>query len=111
MAVVDRHRTADGLLELIVDLTAGDWSIGFAGLPWHTHGDILAELEGGSAESATRLYVADVLNSNKLIVVRRMNGSIEDAWVADGPTSDLGRYAPPNTTFELRYWNGSTPSP
>lgn len=106
MAIVQRHRTPDGLLELVVDLTDGEWSVGFAGLPSHTHGDILAELEGGSPESATRTYVADVLASNRVIVIRRMNGVVEDAWVADGPTDDLGRYALPDTTFERRYWNG-----
>ena len=42
MAIVERHTSPDGLLELIVDRADdGDWTVGFDGFAWHTHGDIL----------------------------------------------------------------------
>src|SRR5665213_318958 len=98
MAIVERHRSPDGLLELLVDYTAGDWSIGFADVPSHTHGDILAELEGGSPESATKAYVKDILASKRIIVIRRIDDAIRDAWIADGPITDLMKYAGPTET-------------
>jgi hypothetical protein len=106
MAIVERHRSADGLLELIVDHTAGDWTIGFSGVPGHTHGDILAELEGGSPESATKAYVRDILDSKRVIVIHRVDGVIRDAWVADVPVADLVKPTSPTETIETRLWNG-----
>jgi hypothetical protein len=106
MAIVERHRSSDGLLELIVDFTAGDWSIGFDGVPSHTHGDILAGVEGGSPEDAVKAYVTEILSSKRVIVIRRTDGVVGDAWVADGPVADLGKYARPSDNFELRFWNG-----
>jgi hypothetical protein len=108
MATVERYKTPDGLLELLVDYTAGDWTIGFAGVPGHTHGDILAEVEGGTPEAATKAYVKDILASKRVIVIRRIDGVIRDAWVADGPLADLMKYAGPTETIQKRLWNGTT---
>ena len=41
MAIVERYTSPDKSMVLLVDSTAGDWTIGFDGYPWHTHGDIL----------------------------------------------------------------------
>ena len=108
MAIVERHRSPDGLLELLVDYTAGDWTVGFASVTSHSHGDILSELEGGSAESATTAYMKAILASNRIIVVRPIDGIIRDAWIADGPIEDLGKYAGPTETIQKRLWNGAT---
>lgn len=106
MAIVERHRSSDGMLELVVDYTAGDWSIGFDGVPSHTHGDILAQIEGGSPEDAAKAYVREILSSKRVIVILQTDGVVRDAWIADGPVADLGKYARPCDTFELRFWNG-----
>jgi hypothetical protein len=108
MAIVEQYRTTDGVLELLVDYTAGDWTVGFAGVPSHTHGDILADLEGCPPETAVKLYVRDILDSNRVIVIRRFGGAIRDTWIADGPTTDLMRHADPTETIETRFWNGTT---
>jgi hypothetical protein len=41
MMAVERHTSPDRLIELVVIVPDGDWTIGFVGYPWHTHGDIL----------------------------------------------------------------------
>jgi len=85
MASVERHISPDGVLQLIVDLAAdGDWSIGFDGCDWHTHGDILASMhragtpEHETPEQATRSFVDDILQSRLPIVVWRVHGKIRD---------------------------------
>jgi hypothetical protein len=103
MAIIERYQSPDGLLKLLVDFTADDWSIGFAGVAGHTHGDILAAVEGGSPESATKAYVKDILASKRMIVIRRINGNIHDAWIADGPNDDLMKYAGPNETIKRAF--------
>jgi hypothetical protein len=109
MPIIEQHTTPDGLVIFYVDLTDGDWTIGFEGFPGHTHGDILAELNGGTPEDAVRAYVDEVIGSQRVIVISRINGVLNDAWVADGPIDDaLKKYAYPNETFELRYWNGES---
>jgi hypothetical protein len=114
MAIVERHTTLDGLLELIVDLTDGNWTIGFASgrvasgqFLGHTHGDILAEFNGGSPESATRAYVDDVIMSRRVIVVSRIAGQVRDAWVEDD-NNEAGEIAEldPDKMIEKRFWNG-----
>jgi hypothetical protein len=75
MAIVERHLSADGLLQLIVDLADdGDWSVGFEGYAWHTHGDMLTHDYGGSPESAVRAFVSDILTSQRVIVISRLDG-------------------------------------
>lgn len=108
MAIVERHTTPDGLLNFFVDLTDGDWSIGFDSVPAHTHGDVLAAMNGGSPESAVRKYVDDVVGSRRVIVISRIDGVIREAWVTDDPARDEMKYALPNETIEKRYWNGQT---
>jgi hypothetical protein len=106
MAIVERYTSPDGLLELLVDLTAGDWTIGFAGIPGHTHGDFLAKTRGGTVESAVRDFIDDVINSRGVIVITRIDGKIRAVDVPDDPTGDYTKYAVPNETIEKRYWNG-----
>lgn len=112
MAVVERHISPDGLLALVVDRADdGDWSVGFDGFAWHTHGDSL-EWSGykGTPAECVRALVEDIIASQKVIVVSRVDGVIRDAWVADDPTQDELKYAEPNETIERRFWN-SRPAP
>lgn len=99
-------------MELLVDSTGGAWTIGFDGYPWHTHEDILnAWGYGGPPEARARAFVDDILRSRRVIAVVRINGKVSDIIVPDDlvdrPLSkSFGKYAPPNETTELRYWNG-----
>jgi len=112
MAIIERHTSPDNSLVLLVDVTDGDWTIGFDGCPWHTHGDILdAWGYDGSPESRARRFVDDILQSRRVIAVIRMDGRVTDIVVPDDlmhrPLSKhFGKYAPLNETMEFRYWNG-----
>src|SRR5258708_1929857 len=62
MPIVERHSSPDGLLQLIVDRADdGDWSVGFDGYEWHTHGDLLTLEYGGTPQSAVRALIDEVL--------------------------------------------------
>jgi hypothetical protein len=107
MAIVERHTAPDGQLCLIVDLADdGDWSVGFDGFEWHTHGDLLAHEYGGSPETAVRSFVDNILASRRVIVISRLAGKMRDVWVTDDPSFDEMEYAYPNETIEKRLWNG-----
>jgi hypothetical protein len=110
MAIVERHTSPDGSLVLLVDLTAGDWTIGFQGYAWHTHGGIL-EWSGydGTPEARTRAFVDDVIQSRRVIVVVRTDGKVSDVIVPDDLvdlSKSFAKYAAPNEATEFRYWNG-----
>ena len=107
MAVVERHTSPDGLLQLIVDRADdGDWSVGLDGFAWHTHGDLLAHDYGGSPDTAVRSFVDDIISSRRVIVISRIDGRIRDAWITDDPSFDEMKYADPNETIEKRLWSG-----
>ncbi len=108
MAIVERHHSPDGLLELLVDVDdTDDWAVGFAGFEWHTHGDMLRCEHDGSAESAVRRFVEEVLESNRTIVVSTVNGTIRDVWIDDELGEDDLKSTLPNETIQKRYWNGT----
>jgi hypothetical protein len=114
MAIVERHTSPDGSMTLFVDLTASDWTVGFDGYVWHTHGDILdAWGYDGAPEARTRAFVDDITKSRRVIVVVRTDGKVSDISVPDGlvdrPLSkSFAMYAPANETAEFRYWNGQS---
>lgn len=121
MAIVERHKSPNGLPDLIVDVDGEDWSIGFDGYPWHTHGDILdAYGYRGSPQEATRQFVDDILASRRPIVVWRIDGSIADFDVPVEREVDrraiaeeirkFRKYGPPGETAEICYWNGQRSS-
>jgi hypothetical protein len=109
MAIVERYESPDRAIRLVIDLTDGDWTIGFDGFAWHTHGDIL-EAWGyhGAPDKMVRAFVQDIISSRKEICVYRIDGRISDIAVpadyTDRPPAN-DRYAPPNETMETRYWD------
>lgn len=108
MNVVERHTSPDGLFDLIVTNEHGDWSVGFDGYAWHTHGDILyAWGYCGTPDEAVRQFVDDVLACRWVIVISRIDGRIDAIWVTDDPQRDEAKYASPNETIEKRFWDGS----
>jgi len=113
MAIVERHVSPDQSMVLTVDLTDGDWTIGFEKYGWHTHGDILhAWGYSGSPEERVRAFVDDVLQSKRVIAIVEVDAKVTDLIIPDDyvdrPLSDnfLGKYAAPNETARFRYWNG-----
>ena len=112
MAIVERHTSPDGLMVLLVDLTGGDWTVGFDGSAWHTHGDILnAWGYDGTPEACTRAFVDEIVQSRRVIAVVRTEGEVSDVTVPDDFTDrplskSFAEYTPPNETVEFRYWNG-----
>lgn len=112
MAIVERHKSPDRLLTLLVDVTDGDWTIGFEGGDWHAHGDMLAAWGcDGPPEAATRHFVDEILASRRAICVYRVDGRVADASIPDlnddrPLQAAFAKYAAANETMEVRYWNG-----
>lgn len=107
LAIVERHLSPDGLLLLIVERADdGDWSVGFDGYSWHTHGDLLAFEYGGLPDAAVRAFVNDIITSQRVVVISRLDGTFNDVWITDDPCRDEMKYAEAKETIEKRYWNG-----
>jgi hypothetical protein len=112
MATIERHQSPDRQLTLLVDLTADDWTIGFEGYAWHTHGDILSTWGyAGSPAEATKCFVADMIASRRPIVVRRIHGQVVDCFVPAEfnraeINADVTKYGVLGETAEARYWDG-----
>lgn len=101
-----REQTSpDGKLKLIAYEVGGDYCIGFEGSPWHTHGDILASINGGEPESATDAFFTAIVEDQKVIAVQSMPGEEPEVFVIDDPDAP-DPYAPPEETTTLRYWSG-----
>jgi hypothetical protein len=100
----------DGQLRFLVTCPDGDWTVGFDGFPWHTHGSILAELSGMDEISAMERFVAHLTGSVSVIVVRRRSGARTDVWITEDPADELSgykRYGLPDETIEFRLWDGT----
>lgn len=104
--LLDRRCSPDGLLTLIVREDDGDISIGFDGLEWHTHADLLTS--GGSVpeDVAVRNFVEAIAENRYAIAVLRRADVLVDAWVTDDPAKQRA-YTQPGESLELRYWDGS----
>ena len=75
MEIVEEHHSPDRLLKLIVTRDeTGDFTIGFDGYTWHTHGSILASLSGLPEREAIRKYVDQIIGDSQIIVVSRVKG-------------------------------------
>lgn len=112
MEIPERHTSPDDSMVLIVESVDNDFTIGFEGFSWHTHGDILdAWGYQGSPETRTQSFINDVLESRRAIAIVKVDGIVCDICIPedlfDRPLSTyFNKYAPPNETTEFRYWNG-----
>ncbi|MCC7291370.1 MAG: hypothetical protein IT449_04810 [Phycisphaerales bacterium] len=112
MAIIERHQSPDGQLTLLIDVTDGDWTIGFEGHVWHAHGDMLDAWGcDGPPGAATRCFVDDILASRREICVLRINGKVSDVWIPglydDRPLQvAFARRSASHETMEVRYWAG-----
>jgi hypothetical protein len=107
---VGEYVSPDGQLKFLVTCPDGDWTIGFDGFPWHTHGSILAELSGQDEITAIERFVADLTGSISVIFLRRRSGVLTDVWITDDPATELSdykRYGLPNEAIEFRLWDGT----
>ena len=107
---VGEYVSPDGQLRFRVTCPDGDWTIGFDGFAWHTHGSILAELSGQDEISAIERFVADLTGNVSVIFVRRRRGVPTDVWTTDNPETELSdykRYGRSDETIEFRLWDGT----
>lgn len=99
----------DGALRLLVTKAEGDFSIGFEGYAWHTHGDLLVKGEE-TQEEAVGNFIQEILLGKWLIVIERKGGSIEDIYIDYPPGSPLysdpadDPYREADESFEERRW-------
>lgn len=107
---VGEYLSPDGKLKLLVTCKDGDWTLGFDGFQWHTHGDILASMSGKDEISAVERFVSDLTHNVSVIALARLAGELVDVWVTDDPAEDLSscrKYGPPTETIEFRMWDGT----
>ena len=104
--ILARHTSPDGALTILSEQVGNDVRIGFEGLSWHTHGDILAELSGLPTLSAVDRFLDELLHGRHIIALSRRNGMLVDAWVTDDPAKDAA-YTEPGEDLEFRYWDGT----
>ena len=98
--IAARHTSPDGLLTLLVDEEDGDWTVGFEGSDWHTHGDLLTAYGERSPELAIDAFVRDLVEGRWVIALLRRDNIIFDIWVTDDPVSER------EEGIEFRYWDG-----
>lgn len=109
MKILEDHVSPDGLLKFVVGREDdGDTYLGFLGIGWHTHGDMLAASMRLPEEEAIRQFVDRLLNGQTMIAVMRMNGKICDTWTTDDPVADMNGLLS-DETLEFRYWDGARP--
>jgi len=110
MAIVERHTSPDGLLTLIVSFADDDWTVGFEGCDWHTHGEILAGADSDFPDAqrdAVRAFVDDIVESRRVISIVRWNNGWSNVYISHAPHKDRARNTRSDVSIELRYWNGA----
>ena len=104
--ILARHVSPDRALTLLVVQLGDDLQIGFEGMPWHTHGDILANQNGLPVHVAVERFVAELLAGSHVLALLRTNGVLMDAWVTEDPVKDAS-YIGQGEELEFRLWDGT----
>lgn len=107
--LIESHSSPDGLLTLSVSDEDGDIAVGFEGLMWHTHGDILSHLPGLSESDAIREFVDNLLQDRTLIALKLIDGELDDAYPTESITEELEaltKYGDQNEQIKFRVWSG-----
>src|SRR5712671_4549551 len=89
---IGEYTSPDGQLKFLVTCPDGDWTIGFDGSPWHTHGSILAARSGQDEVSGVESFLADLIGNVSVIALRRVSGELTYVWVTDDPADDVLGY-------------------
>ena len=100
----------DGQLKFLVTCPDEDWTIGFDGFPWHTHGSMLAAVGGQDEVSAVERFLANLIGNVSVITMTRVSGKLVNVWVSDDPAEDLAsykKYGSADETVEFRLWDGT----
>jgi hypothetical protein len=98
------YQSPDGLLKFIVVREGGDISLGFAGYPWHIHGNILASLSDLPTEEAISRYVDALLSNRTVIAIAAVDGVTVDVWITDNPPL-TDRHKPQEEMITFRLWD------
>jgi hypothetical protein len=101
-----RYVSPDGTLTFLILRYSNDVALGFAGTPWHIHGDMLAELSGCSVEEAIDRFLHDLQQGRLVIAVATVSGAVRDIWIKDD-AEEPDRYKPEDEVIQLRYWDGT----
>ena len=100
-----RHKTSpDGALTLEL-FVANDYYLGFAGCPWHTHGDLLVPGYGATPREAAEVFFDRIIADEEAICISERVGHPRDVFVTDDPVKEL-EHIEPNEKFEMRLWSG-----
>ncbi|QDT52463.1 hypothetical protein Pan44_04750 [Caulifigura coniformis] len=108
MKIVERHESPDRALTLLVSELDGDITIGFEGLPWHTHADLEAARTGRPRVLAVRELVDSILQDRQVIAVATINRQICAAWPTEALSPDP--FQPADETLTFRRWSGAVAS-
>lgn len=108
--ILARHTSPDQALTLIAEQCGGDFQVGFEGMPWHTHGDILARIAGMEERAAVERFIDELVHGQRVIALLRKDGALIDVWISDDPAKDAA-YPQPGEMLEFRTWDGTRVSP
>ena len=106
------HISPDGELRLLIVHEENDFTIGFDGYSWHTHGDVIAgelQLVGEPplpADEAVKRFVTDLVADRVAICIYRTNGRIDDIAATYVPAGD-DPYVGPGESVAIRTWSGA----
>jgi hypothetical protein len=106
------YTSPDGMLTLTVTIEADETTIGFAGHPSHSHGDILfatyglEQLDGLSDADAVNKFASMIMNNELLIGVFKTDGKIVDVFFENPAFRSGSNRLEPNESIEYRRWNG-----
>ena len=101
-----RYVSPDGTLTFVVRRYPNDVVLGFAGKPWHVHGDMLSELSGYTSEEAVSRFLEDLRQGHLVIAIACINGAVRDIYIKDKP-EEPDRFQPEDEIIHLRYWDGT----
>lgn len=103
----ERYVSPDGELVFRVIFDRGEYTMGFEGSVWRTHGDLLPGLRGPSVADNVRRYVCDLLNDRRVIAIADFDQDHLLIWIEDPEREEgMGADDPPP---RRRYWNGKGP--
>ncbi|ANY79049.1 hypothetical protein BB934_13190 [Microvirga ossetica] len=103
--ILEEHTTADGLLTVSVQQFDDGIAIGFDGLAWHTHPNLLIETYGEDEEKALRGFISAMLNDELLIICSMAGDRLVEAWIDDDFQSAM-EFASQSETIKVRHWSG-----
>lgn len=105
----ERYVSPDGELVFLVIYDRGEYTMGFEGSVWHTHGDMLPGLPGLSIADDVRRYVSDLLHDRSIIAIADFDQDQLLIWIEDPEREEA--VAPRDPPPRRRYWSGKTPAP